>query len=75
MVLVLGCTKDEVMVAPLAPTELIVTNILATQVNLSWTDNSTSETGFKIQRKGATGSYVTVGTVGADITVYEDKGA
>jgi uncharacterized protein (TIGR02145 family) len=74
IVFVLGCTKDEVVVAPLAPTELIVTNILATQVNLSWTDNSTSETGFKIQRKGTTGSYATVGTVGADVTVYEDKG-
>jgi uncharacterized protein (TIGR02145 family) len=74
MIFVLGCTKDEVVVAPLAPTELIITNILSSQVNLSWTDNSTSETGFKIQRKGTTGSYATVGTVGADVTVYEDKG-
>jgi uncharacterized protein (TIGR02145 family) len=74
MFFVLGCTKDEVVVAPLAPTELIINNILATQVNLSWTDNSTNETGFKIQRKGTTGSYVTVATVGADVTIYEDKG-
>jgi uncharacterized protein (TIGR02145 family) len=77
MFFAVGCTKDEVVVAPLvplAPTELNVTNILATQVNLSWTDNSTNETGFKIQRKGVTGNYVTVGTVGADVTLYEDKG-
>jgi uncharacterized protein (TIGR02145 family) len=41
---------------------------------LFWTDKSTNEKGFKIQRKGTKESYVTVGTVGADVTVYEDKG-
>jgi uncharacterized protein (TIGR02145 family) len=76
MVFVLGCTKDDdVVLAPLAPTKLIVTSALdQRQLNLSWTDKSTNEKGFKIQRKGTKESYVTVGTVGADVTVYEDKG-
>jgi uncharacterized protein (TIGR02145 family) len=79
MAFVLGCTKnDDVVLAPLAPTKLIVTRVLdLQQLNLSWTDKSTNEKGFKIQRKGtkeSEESYVTVGTVGADVTIYEDKG-
>lgn len=78
MAFVLGCTKnDDVVLAPLAPTKLIITNgISQQQLILSWTDNSTNESGFKIQRKGKgiKESYVTVGTVGADVTIYEDNG-
>jgi uncharacterized protein (TIGR02145 family) len=81
IVFVLGCTKDEdviapeVVLAPLAPTKLIITNGISQQeLILSWTDKSTNEKGFKIQRKGVNESYVTVGTVGADVTIYEDQG-
>ena len=35
---------------PNAPTGLAATVVAATQVNLSWTDNSTNETGFEVKR-------------------------
>lgn len=43
------------------------------RVNIFWTDNSGSETGFKIERKtGAGGSWSQIGTVGANATSYPD---
>jgi hypothetical protein len=38
----------------------------------SWTDTSTNETGFKIQRKTGTGAYVQIGQVEANIQSYVD---
>src|SRR5262249_4851630 len=44
-----------------------------TQINLSWTDNSTTEDGFKIMRKlGAGGTYAQVGTSAANVTTFMD---
>jgi len=58
---------------PFAPTNLSVTSVSGAQVNLSWTDNSSNETGFKIERKaGAGGTYSEIATVGASITSYGD---
>ena len=37
--------------APRAPSNLIVTATLSSRINLSWTDNSSNETGFIIERK------------------------
>ena len=43
--------------------------------NLTWTDNSTNETGFKIQRrKGTSTSWSTIKTVGANVTSYNNIG-
>jgi hypothetical protein len=54
-------------VVPITPTNLAGTVISTTQINLSWTDNSTNETGFKIERITGTGTYAVVGTVNADV--------
>jgi uncharacterized protein (TIGR02145 family) len=61
-------------VIPAAPSNLSGTVVSTTQINLSWTDNASSETGFKIERKTGTGSYAIVGTVNADIVIYNDSG-
>jgi uncharacterized protein (TIGR02145 family) len=61
-------------VVPIAPSSLIGTVVSTTQINLSWTDNSTNETGFKIERKTGTGTYAFVGTTAVDITTYNDTG-
>jgi fibronectin type 3 domain-containing protein len=59
--------------APAAPSNLTITSVLSNQVNLSWTDNSNNETGFKIQRKtGVSGTYVTIWTTAANVTSYMD---
>lgn len=59
---------------PLSPTNLVATVISNTQVNLSWKDNSTNETGFRIERKVGTGNYSTISNGSVDVTVYKDSG-
>ena len=61
-------------VIPLAPSNLTGTVISSTQINLSWTDNSTNETSFKIERKSGSSSYAIVGTTLNDITTFVDSG-
>lgn len=58
-------------VVPFAPTSLMGT-ANTTQINLSWTDNSTNETGFKIERKTGTGTYTIVGNTATNITTFSD---
>lgn len=44
------------------------------QLQLTWTDNSTDEDGFGIERKvGTTGTYAQIASVGADATSYVDS--
>jgi uncharacterized protein (TIGR02145 family) len=61
-------------VVPVPPTNLLGTVASPTQINLSWTDNSTNETGFKIDRKVGSGNWVTdYGIVSnADVINYSD---
>jgi hypothetical protein len=58
---------------PAAPTNLVATPASGTQINLTWTDNSTNESGFIIQRStSATGPFVQIAVVGAGVTTYSD---
>jgi hypothetical protein len=60
---------------PAAPGGLVTTVISSTQINLSWTDNSTNETIFRLRRKtGSTGTYADLGTVVQNVTSYQDTG-
>ena len=43
---------------PIPPSNLAAVAVSSSQINLSWTNNSTNETGFKIERNtGAGGTY------------------
>lgn len=57
---------------PLAPTGLTAVAPRGTQVDLSWSDNSGNETGFRIERSVDGTTFITVGNVGANITAYSD---
>ncbi|MBI5353042.1 MAG: multicopper oxidase domain-containing protein [Chloroflexi bacterium] len=61
---------------PADPTALDATSSVWNQVDLTWTDNATDETGFIIQRAlvtgGIPGLFSTVDTIGANITSYSD---
>ena len=55
------------------PTGLTSTAISATQIDISWTDNSSKEDGFKIERKeGLAGTYTQIDAVLSGITSYSD---
>ena len=61
--------------APAAPSGLTATAVSSSQINLGWTDNSTNETGFKIERKTwSGGTYAQIATVGAGVTTYPNTG-
>ena len=58
---------------PAAPSALNATVASTTQINLSWIDNSSNETEFKIERKtGAGGSYSQIATTAANATSYSN---
>src|SRR5882724_9646501 len=57
---------------PVAPSGLTITTLQSSNIIIGWTDNSNNETGFKIQRKGATGAYADLTTTGANATQYSD---
>ena len=59
---------------PAAPSNLAASAASSSQINLSWLDNSTNETGFKVERAGSsTGPWTQIGTAGAGALSYIDK--
>jgi titin len=56
----------EIDLAPWSPTNLTAATVGYNQIDLSWTDASDDESGFKIERQhpNAYGNYVQIGTVG-----------
>src|SRR3989338_8353518 len=60
---------------PVTPSGLSATADSSGQINLTWADNSSNETGFKIERKtGTNGTYTQTKTVSANVTSYSDTG-
>ncbi|MBA9076121.1 gliding motility-associated C-terminal domain-containing protein [Rufibacter quisquiliarum] len=59
--------------APAAPSDLTAAAITATQIDLSWSDNSPNETGFEIERSTDGTTFNSLATVGANVTTYSDK--
>jgi hypothetical protein len=60
---------------PPAATNLTATSVSDTQVNLAWTDNSFSETGFRVERAndaGFTTGVVLIGDAPANATTISD---
>jgi len=67
--------KTPVLTTPAAPSGLTAAAVSSSQINLAWTDNANTETGFKIERKtGAGGTYAQIATVGANATTYNNSG-
>jgi predicted phage tail protein len=58
---------------PTAPGSLTASPISATQINLAWTDQSSSETAFAIWRRGSASDWSRIGVVAPDITQYADR--
>jgi hypothetical protein len=59
--------------APAAPSLLTSTAVSPNQINLSWTDNSSNETGFKVERApSSSGAWTQIGTTGTNVASYAD---
>lgn len=71
-----GTMTTVVPTPPAAPSNATATPVSRTQINLSWTDTSTNEDGFKIERcAGSTcTNFVQIGTVGANVTSIANTG-
>jgi subtilisin family serine protease len=69
-------SNEATAVTPLnPPTNVTATAVSTSQINLSWTDNSQAEDGYKIERKPISGGdYVQIATVGQNVTSYSDTG-
>ncbi len=61
---------------PSAPSNLTATPVSGSQINLTWTDNSANETGFKIERCAGSGcaNFAQIATVGANTKSYSNTG-
>jgi formylglycine-generating enzyme required for sulfatase activity len=62
-------------ICPAAPTNLLVAVVSAGQIDLTWSDNSSDESGFQVERKrGTGGEYFPIYTSPADVTNWSNPG-
>ena len=61
---------------PAAPSSLVATAVSASQINLTWSDNSANETGFVIERCQGAGcsNFTAIPPAGANTTSYSNTG-
>ena len=63
------------LAGPAAPTNLKAAAASATSIKLTWKDNASNETGFRIERKTIPpDKWEEVATVGANVATYVDSG-
>ena len=60
--------------APAAPSALVATAVSATQINLTWTDNSNNEDTFQVERQDSGLPFQLIATPSANVTTYPDMG-
>ena len=61
--------------APVAPTSLVLLEASQTEIEISWVDNSSSESNFVIERSdGNNTNFVEIDQLNADVTTYRDQG-
>lgn len=63
------------LTAPPAPSNLSASAASASQIDLSWTDNASNETAYRVERSADGGqSFSLLATLGADASSYSDTG-
>lgn len=62
--------------SPAAPTGLAALTASESRINLSWTDNSSDETGFRVERCQGSGcsDFTEIATTAANVKFYSDNG-
>jgi hypothetical protein len=69
-----GVTVTPQPTAPVAPSALSAQATSTTSVRLTWTDNASDETGFKIYSSRDGSNWTLLGTVGANVTSVDNTG-
>jgi titin len=59
---------------PVAPTNLTASPLSSSQVEVAWSDNAQTETGYSIERSTDGTTFTLLATVGADATSFLDTG-
>ncbi len=68
-------TQQSTVNAPAAPSNLTATAVSASQINLTWADNSTDEANFVVERStSATTDFSTIATLASNTTAYNSTG-
>ena len=67
---------DGIVTPPNAPSNLNATPAGPSSIALTWTDNASDETGFKIERKTSSGvvGFSEIATLGSNVTSFTDTG-
>lgn len=66
--------NDDGVVPPIAPSNLIANATSSTAITLTWQDNSSDESGFKIERKSGNSDFSLLAAVEMNISSYQDSG-
>ncbi len=75
-----GASSNEAAVSTpgagsVAPSNLVATVAGNSVINLTWIDNNTDETGFRIERRtGGSGAWASIGTAAANATTFAATG-
>jgi hypothetical protein len=59
---------------PAAPSGLTATAVSSSQINLTWVDNATNETNYRVERATDGATFTTLVTLGANVTTYSSTG-
>lgn len=59
---------------PVAPTNLLATSVLKNQATLTWTDNATNETNYKVMRSTDGKNFLLFGTLAPNVTTFTNTG-
>jgi len=59
---------------PVTPTSLVAAAISRSQINLTWTDTATNETGFKVERSLDGVTFVQIALVGSNVVSFNNAG-
>lgn len=70
----IGGTPGVPFTAPGRPTNLTATTLGPSRVRLDWTDNTSGEDGYRIERSTDNVAFTVVGTASANAVTYEDSG-
>ncbi len=65
----------EPVAVPAAPSNLTATAVSSTQIDLAWSDNSTDEDDFDLERRTGGGAFNRIARPAADATSYQDATA